>query len=254
MFDRKNLKTAAKDRLRGNRGNAILVVLLTTLLGSLFSGGSIDWDNLKTDEELQMYLEAFSAGPEVLWYFLFSVIGIALVFAVAYSVFVGNVVDVGCRGWFMRFWRGELPSVGALFDPFRGIYWTAVKTQFISALYTFLWSLLFVIPGIVKAYAYSMTPYIIYENPHLTADEAITLSRRLTDGAKGELFLYDLSFFWWRVLDMFTFGILGVVYINPYHAAGHAAIYETLKWRAIQEGVVSEADFRDSAAYVTPEY
>lgn len=82
-------------------------------------------------------------------------------------------------------------------------------------LYTLLWTLLLVIPGIVKTYSYFLVPYIISENPELTGEQAINKSRELMDGNKAELFLLDLSFFWWYVLVGITFGIAGV-YVVPY--------------------------------------
>ena len=179
-------------------------------------------------------------------------------FALAYGIFVAGIIDVGCRGWFMRYWRGEYPSVSELFASFR-IYLPALKTQLLTRVYVWLWSLLFVIPGIVKELAYSMVPYIIYENPNITANEAISMSCKMTDGAKGDLFVFSLSFFGWMLLDAFTFGILGIVYVYPYQCTAHAAIYDTLKIRAIQDGTLTWEDFGQSApsdvppVYDTPE-
>lgn len=240
MFDRSYLKELSKQRMRGFRGNAILVVLLTMILGTLFSGSSI---NFETDtEQLQTEFHQLSSALEGILPLLAGVIGVAVLAGLAYSIFVAGIIDVGCRGWFMRYWRGEYPPAGELFAPFR-IYTPVLKTSLLMNVYIFLWSLLFIIPGIVKSLAYSMTPYIIYENPNLTADEAITLSRKLTDGAKGDLFVFGLSYFGWMLLNVFTLGILGLVYIYPYQCTAHAAIYDTLKVRAIQEGRMTWADF-----------
>lgn len=263
MFDRGYLKEQSKQRMRGFRGNAIAVVLLTMLLGTLFEGGfdfNFNTDSETTSESTGESISEFigelatfdgSAAEEIeelLPYLAigFAVVGavliVALIIAIAYSIFVAGVIDVGCRGWFMRYWRGEYPSVGELFAGFR-IYLPAMKTMLLVNVYTILWSLLFIIPGIVKGFAYSMTPYIIYENPNLTADTAITLSRKLTDGAKGDLFVFGLSYFGWMLLNVFTLGILGIVYIYPYQCTAHAAIYDSLKINAINEGRVTWADF-----------
>ncbi len=242
MFDRSYLKDLSKQRLRAGRGNAIVVVLLTIILGTLFSGSGV---NFETDAEtLQQEwneLEVSSALEEALP-FVAGILGVAVLAALAYSIFVAGIIDFGCRGWFMRYWRGENPPVGELFATFR-IYAPVLKSSLLVSVYIFLWSLLLIIPGIVKSYAYSMTPYIIYENPALSANEAIALSRKLTDGAKGDLFVFDLSYFGWMLLNVFTLGILGIVYIYPYQCTAHAAIYDALKVRAIQEGRVAWADF-----------
>lgn len=242
MFDRSYLKELSKQRMRGFRSNAILVVLLTMILGTLFSGGGFEFEtDLETLQEEWNEVGLSSAFDELLPFFV-GAVSVAALFGLVYSIFVAGIVDVGCRGWFMRYWRGEYPSVGELFASFR-IYLPALKTSLLVNVYTFLWSLLFVIPGIVKSFAYSMAPYIIYENPNLTANEAIALSRKLTDGAKGDLFVFGLSYFGWMLLNVFTLGILGIVYIYPYQCTAHAAIYDTLKMRAIQEGRMTWEDF-----------
>ena len=105
-------------------------------------------------------------------------------------------------------------------------------TKFVStllvSLFTYLWSLLFVIPGIVKGYSYAMTNYILLDRPELGATDAITESRKMMDGHKMELFLLDLSFFGWYCLVALTFGIASL-YVTPYHMGARAAFYETLK-------------------------
>ena len=173
---------------------------------------------------------------------LIVVVLVAVLFALFYSIFVGNVMTVGGHGWLLRYWRGETPGVGEVFASFR-IYKPTVVTMLVKNLYVFLWSLLFIIPGIVKSYAYSMVPYIIYENPNLTADQAITISRKMTDGYKGDLFVFYLSYIGWHILSSLTAGIVGVLYVNPYMGVAHAGIYEDLKQKAIQNGRLTWADF-----------
>lgn len=186
--------------------------------------------------------EAIGKAFPLLAGILIVVVLVAVLFAIFYSVFVGNVMTVGGHGWLLRYWRGETPGVGEVFASFR-IYKPTVVTMLVKDLYIFLWSLLFVIPGIIKSYAYSMVPYIIYENPNLTADEAITISRKMTDGYKGELFIFYLSYFGWHMLSAITAGIVGILYVNPYMGVAHAGIYEDLKQKAIQNGRLTWADF-----------
>ena len=89
------------------------------------------------------------------------------------------------------------------------------------------WSLLFVIPGIVAAYRYSMATYIMAENPGMQATEAIERSKALMDGRKGDLFCLDLSFFGWALLTVLTAGI-GALWLAPYMAVSRAAFYRSL--------------------------
>ena len=84
-------------------------------------------------------------------------------------------------------------------------------------MYIFLWSLLFVIPGIVKSYSYSMVDFIKAENPSLPANKAIEMSKIMTDGYICNLFKLYLSFIGWNLLSVLTFGILSILFVNPYY-------------------------------------
>lgn len=82
--------------------------------------------------------------------------------------------------------------------------------------FIFLWSLLFLIPGVIKHYSYRMVPYILADDPEIGAMDAITLSRQMMDGHKWNTFVLDLSFLGWDLLSALTLGLLGVFYVNPY--------------------------------------
>lgn len=161
---------------------------------------------------------------------------------VLYTIFVGNTMTVGGHGWMLRHWRGEEVTVGETFAAFR-IYKPSVVTMLVRGIYIWLWSLLFIIPGIVKTYAYSMVPYIIYENPNLTANQAIKMSKKMTNGYKFDLFVLGLSFIGWQFLSAITGGVVGIFWVNPYMGLTHAGVYEDLKWRAIQSGTLTWEDF-----------
>ncbi len=91
-----------------------------------------------------------------------------------------------------------------------------VLVMFLKNLFTSLWTLLFVIPGIVKHYEYLMIPYILAENPGMDRKEAFQISKRMMDGQKMETFILDLSFIGWILLSAITCGIVGIFYVNPY--------------------------------------
>jgi uncharacterized membrane protein len=113
--------------------------------------------------------------------------------------------------------------VGTLFEGFK-YFWPAFKVYFLVGLYTMLWSMLFVIPGIVKTYSYSQAAYIIAENPEMGANEAITRSREMMNGHKMELFVLQLSFIGWMLLGCITFG-LAFIYVSPYMQATYVNFY-----------------------------
>ncbi len=105
-------------------------------------------------------------------------------------------------------------------------------------LFTFLWSLLFVIPGIIKALAYSMTPYILADTRAVPATEALKLSMRMTNGYKGKVFVMYLSFIGWGLLSALTGGLLYIFYVGPYMNTAFAGLYEELKNQALRTGVI----------------
>jgi uncharacterized membrane protein len=122
--------------------------------------------------------------------------------------------------------KGQDAKVGLLFDGFKS-FWPAFKVIFLTGFYTMCWSVLLYIPGIIKSYSYSQALYIIAENPGMKANEAITKSREMMNGHKMELFLLQLSFFWWYLLCGITFGI-ATIYVYPYVRTTLANFYLTL--------------------------
>ena len=107
-------------------------------------------------------------------------------------------------------------------------YWHKVWGYFLMYVFVFLWSLLLLIPGFVKAFSYAMTPYILEEQPDLSANEAINLSRAMMKGHKFDLFYLYLGFLGWGILALFTFGI-GFFWLTPYMQTATAAFYREVK-------------------------
>ena len=126
----------------------------------------------------------------------------------------------------LRNHREESVDLENLFDGFRGGRYTRVFCAlFLVNLFTFLWALLLIIPGIMKAFSYALTPYIIMDEPELTARQAITRSCEIMQGRRWKLFCLYLSFIGWGILCLLTFGI-GFLWLVPYMNASVAAFYE----------------------------
>ena len=123
--------------------------------------------------------------------------------------------------------KGGRPAAGDAFSGFDD-FWSAFKVQFFVGLFTFLWSLLFFIPGIVKSYSYSMAMYVLADNPGKPALECIKESQRMTNGHKMDLFVLQLSFIGWILLGCITFGI-AYIWVGPYMSAAYANAYNSLK-------------------------
>ena len=126
----------------------------------------------------------------------------------------------------LRNHREESVDLENLFDGFRGGRYTRVFCAlFLMNLFTFLWALLLIIPGIMKAFSYALTPYILLDEPELTARQAITRSCEIMQGRRWKLFCLSLSFIGWGILSLLTFGI-GFLWLAPYMNASIAAFYE----------------------------
>ena len=135
--------------------------------------------------------------------------------------------EVGCRRWFLRH-RTEEAKAGELVYAFRKGYLNVVKVMFCRKLFTALWSLLFIVPGIVKSYEYRMIPFLLAENPEMSMQEAFGISKEMMMGNKWDTFVLDLSFLGWHFLSALTCGILAVFYVNPYVQLTNTELYVEL--------------------------
>ncbi len=185
---------------------------------------------------------------------LIVVLVIALVVSFVWSAFIGNPVLVGANRFFFKS-LNEKAEVKELLYTYDSNFKNIAQIMFYKTLYETLWTFLFIIPGIVKAYEYRMIPYLLAENPNLTKEQAFALSKQMMDGQKWDAFVLDLSFLGWEILSAFTGGILGYFYVTPYRMLTEAALYEELSLRngrpAVVEPVVNNT--YDATSYQAPE-
>lgn len=199
-MDRVTIKQTAKQQMRAQRGTAILITLVLLIIASI---------------------------PVVPF------IGAII------SIFVLLNINLGAANAYLKIWRGENTDVGDMFSIGFEKYGRYLGGMFLVRLYTFLWSLLFIIPGIIKSYSYALTSFILREMPDLSVNEAIKLSSRMMYGHKMDLFVLFLSFYGWALLGALTFGILNVVYVGPYMNISVAGFYDEVKKEAIAKGIIS---------------
>ena len=211
------LRLKARESLKGNYWYAVLAALIAAIFGALMvNGGSFSLDIEERATEL------FGTLPRMIRIYL--VISASAAGAVnLVALILGGVVQIGYAQYLLKQQDREVNSVKDLFSQFDR-FGQGFLQAFLRGLYTFLWSLLFVIPGIVKSFGYAMTPFLMAEDPNLTAKEAIKLSQEKMMGHKGELFCLDLSFIGWDLLAALTGGI-GHIFLNPYVNAAYAAFY-----------------------------
>ena len=158
------------------------------------------------------------------------VIGIVvLAIALALEAFIANPLEVGTARFFTRNLNQPAEVKEAAFG-FDNNYRETVKTMFWRDIYTLLWALLLIIPGIVKAYEYRMIPYLLADDPTMTKDEAFAESKRMMTGNKWRAFVLDLSFLGWYLLAIPTLGLVTIFYASPYKKMTDAALYEKLRY------------------------
>lgn len=264
MWTRKDLKTKAKERMSLNYWRSVLVALILTAVAGggtasaagAFGGGSDSSsisdeirytlsdngddedsasDALDSFEEMlndDFYLDDgvddFIAIVLIVVVIALVVVLVATVIAVLLRVFLLQPLEVGCKRFFTRNLDDNAQVKEVCFS-YDHNYMNSVKIMFFKGLYTFLWTLLFVIPGIIKSYEYKQVPYILAENPDITKEEAFARSKQMMSGNKWKAFVLDLSFLGWEILNTMTIGILGIFYVKPYEYQTEAAFYEALK-------------------------
>lgn len=216
-----------------NYVSAVVVALLMGIFGTVSGESSAR----RVSENSDIYSgNLFNVG--MITGLLAGIATVVILIVLVAKVFVGNLLKMGGYRFFILNQTAQ-PGIGTLLDGFRsGHYVNIVLAMFLRDLFTALWSLLLVVPGIVKHYEYLMVPYIIAENPAMDYKEAFQISKQMMDGEKMEAFIMDLSFLGWYLLSAVTCGLLAIFYVNPYVQASFAEMYTFNKQKAYQEGYI----------------
>lgn len=226
MWNRKELKARGKTAFLANYWKCVLVALiLTALVGGGAASGRNSADNAAGNGSVIEELR--SAPREVLGVLAGALIGVSIA-ATCIKLLVFNPLQVGCKRFFIVN-SSEPADLGEMAFGFKSGYGRAVAGMFLRDLFTTLWALLFIIPGVIKAYSYRMVPYILANDPNIGGREAINLSRQMMNGHKWRTFVLDLSFFGWYFLAAITAGIVNVFWTGPYTEATYAELYKTIR-------------------------
>ena len=233
MWNRAELKMRGNMAFKKNYVSAVVVALLMGIFGTVSGESSAR----RVSENSDIYSgNLFNVG--MITGLLAGIATVVILIVLVAKVFVGNLLKMGGYRFFILNPTAQ-PGIGTLLDGFRsGHYVNIVLTMFLRDLFTALWSLLLVVPGIVKHYEYLMVPYIIAENPAMDYKEAFQISKQMMDGEKMEAFIMDLSFLGWYLLSAVTCGLLAIFYVNPYVQASFAEMYTFNKQKAYQEGYI----------------
>lgn len=234
MWTRAELKTRAKGVMKLYYWKMLLVSFVLLLVGGRDGGGGSGSSSSSNGEVFE------GISPELAEFLveLAVIVTSLMVIFLLFRIFVGFVVEVGGRKFFVRAAEGEC-EVSYLGHYFKeGRYGGIIGTMLLRAIYIILWTLLLIIPGIVKSYAYRMVPYILADNPDIGASRAIELSNQMTNGEKWEMFVLDLSFIGWYLLGILALGI-GVFFVMPYEDATKAELYLVLREKAVNKNYTS---------------
>ena len=212
------LRRVARENLAGNWGISVGVALVAALLGGAISGTGSNI-NFNINEDTVRSL------PPIFWTALLPLASLAGLLGIV-SFILGGTVELGYAKFLLKQHDRKELQFSDLFSQFDR-FGTGFAQKFLRTLFTVLWSLLFIIPGIVKGLSYAMTPFILEEHPEMTASEAIKASQQLMDGHKMDMFILGLSFIGWDILACLTMGI-GFLFLNPYVNAAYAAFYRSI--------------------------
>lgn len=233
MWNRKNLKEQGKAAVKRNYWKAVFVSGITAALaggaGVAYSSSMPNPEVQSQMAELQNSISGLSTGM-LLGIFAAITVIILIVIAclLAIKVIITNPLEVGINKFQINAVndKGNISDLGNGFDC---AYKRNVGTLFLRDLYILLWTLLFIIPGIVKCYEYRMIPYLLADNPDMDRKEAFAKSKAMMRGNKWRAFVLDISFILWDFLGAVTAGIVTVLYVMPYRHLTDAALYEALK-------------------------
>lgn len=210
VWNRMDLKNFAKESMRRNFGACVLVAFVVSLIVGL---------NVSTSSQLEEFNLYLPEGIRI------TVGWITLLI----TIFAGNVFAVGSCRFFVEN-REYTAPVSRILHGFQcGHYTNVVWIMFLRDVKIFLWTLLLFIPGVVKSYEYRMVPYILADQPDISARDAFAISREMMMGQKLEAWILDVSFIGWWLVGVFTCGLAGIFWTSPYVNATNAELYAFLR-------------------------
>lgn len=220
-LNRAALKVNAKLDIKNTKPNIILVTLVYTIiiyildmLRSTLSGETAQLEAMLAAYERGEVLTSLplvKVGPAA-WVLIMAIGVMTIMLGAGYKLFCLNTV------------RRHTPAWGNLFDPF-GMFLKVLWLQILTGIFIWLWSMLFIIPGVIAAYRYRMALYIRLEHPEYSALDCLRRSKAMMEGRKAELFILDLSFIGWSLLTMIPFVSL---WVTPYKELTNVWFYNSL--------------------------
>lgn len=248
-FDRRKYKQFSLKQLQGRWGYAILISFIITLVSSIFD----------IPQLIRIYSETFRITAETysqalqtteslqdLYYELYNRLNeIRNTYGSFFEQLLRGAIDailiVAALNFFIKMSKTpEKISLSAFLEGFAD-WWRALLAFLWKYLWIHIWMLLFIIPGIVKIFAYSQTEYLLAEYKNLSPTKAVKISNIITRGYKWEIFVMALSFLGWEILCAFSFGI-GYIFLLPYRKMTYINAYHAMLKDAVECGKISMED------------
>lgn len=229
MWNRKDLKINAKASLKQNYWKAVVASLL--LMISAGSGAAASAGSTREEVDATLNEMAVEFDAETLLAVMVGILAACAVIGLIstlVTIFVMLPLQVGARKMFINC-KDNSVEFGDAASGFQNSYLNIVKIKFLKGLFISLWTCLFIVPGIIKAYEYFMIDYIIAENPGMSSKEVFAKSKAMMTGNKWKAFVLDLSFLGWHILAACTCGIAEIFYVAPYYHLTEAELYHILK-------------------------
>ena len=222
MWNRAEVKNKGKVNFKKNYWKSVLVAFIYSLF---FVGSSAAYSTRR--QEIQ---DSSLNDPNVIAILLalLAILGILLIFSTIVDLFLLNPLEVGCNRFFLVNQDQEAP-VDELVYSYKNNYWATVVGIFLQTLLITVGFILFIIPGIILLYSTRMVPFILADDPTISATDAIKRSMEMMKGNKWKAFVFDLSFLGWELLGLITCGILDFFYVRPYKLNADAALYQAIR-------------------------
>lgn len=233
MWSRVELKEQGKAAFRMNYWKCVLVsIIMSMLTAATVTVGYNQQAQQSQEQQAQNILQQVQSLPQEQQFALAAGIAggitIIIVCSILLKIFVFNPLLVGCFSFFKENVQAGPADFNSIGVGFRSYGHTFV-TLLLRDIFITLWTMLLIIPGIIKSYSYRMVPYILADRPELSATETIALSKDMMNGHKWNAFILDLSFIGWALLSIITLGLVGIFWYNPYKYNTDAALYLAIK-------------------------
>lgn len=227
MWTRTEIKEIGRAAFKANYWKSVIAAFLLALLagGTMVSSRSQSTEVDVSPESLEQGLQGIPAEAVG---FIAGTFLIIMIVALLLKIFLFNPLKVGCYSFFRQNVTDPETKLDMILTGFSQ-YGRTFLTLFLTDLYVFLWTLLLIIPGFMKAYSYRLVPYILEDEPELTPQEVLQRSKEMMDGHRWNAFVYDLSFIGWYILGALTFQVVSIFWTNPYKQNADAALYLRLR-------------------------